>query len=412
MENFSSTGQDGFCLEDWITVADSTDPSNAPTPFDANVSTPFDANVSTPFDANASTLFNANASTPFDANTWDANAITTAAPFKEQTSLFNSSPDLSHQRSVLSTDNSLRQAMDGSDKLENDDMSLSGDHTLPSLDQQSTLTLSTAFQATPSSNRPAPDIMLISSDAVVFCVDQQTILNLSTNSFNSLLPITSTCKIERFVNLHQVDSSELNILLHVLYDLDCTQYNPPLSSILSSIDHFPQFGLSPKALIKSKTSVYEILLSQASLHPLEVYCLCGRHDIHELAIPVSSRLLSLALSTLTDTDAESMGSVYLARLFKLHRTRVETLLRLLLPAPSLHNPTSKCGFEQQKALGAAWTMTTAYLSWSAKPDISISTIRAVFHAMMKHITCPECLKGRDERLNKIIVNWSITKNTI
>ncbi|THU99731.1 hypothetical protein K435DRAFT_937703 [Dendrothele bispora CBS 962.96] len=273
----------------------------------------------------------------------------------------------------------------------------------------STLTLSTAFQAAPSPNRPAPDIMLISSDAVVFCVDQQTILNLSTNSFNSLLPITSTCKIERFVILYQVHSSELNILLHVLYDLDCTQYNPPLPSILSSIDLFPQFGLSPKALIKPKTPVYEILLSQASLHPLEVYCLCGKHDIHELAIPVSSRLLSLALSTLTDKDAEKMGSVYLARLFKLHRARVETLLSLLLPAPSLHNPTSKCGFEQQKALGAAWTMATAYLSWSAKPDISTSTIRVVFHAMMKHIMCPECLKGRDERVNKIIVNWSITK---
>ncbi|THU95010.1 hypothetical protein K435DRAFT_898239, partial [Dendrothele bispora CBS 962.96] len=272
-----------------------------------------------------------------------------------------------------------------------------------------TFALSTAFQATPSSNRPTPDIILISSDAVVFYVDQQTIVNLSTNSFNSLLPITSTCKIERFVNLHQVHSSELNILLHVLYDLDCTQYNPPLSSIVSSIDLFPQFGLSPKALIKPRTSVYEILLSQASLYPLEVYCLCGKHDLHELATPVSSRLLSLALSSLTDRDVERMGSVYLARLFKLHRTRVETLLRLLMPVPYLHNPTNKCGFEQQKALANAWTTTAAYLSRSAKPDISTSTIRAIFNAMMKHITCPDCLRGRDERLNQIIVNWSITK---
>ncbi|THU88673.1 hypothetical protein K435DRAFT_679373, partial [Dendrothele bispora CBS 962.96] len=271
------------------------------------------------------------------------------------------------------------------------------------------LTLSTTFQATPFSNRPTPDIILISSDAVIFYVDQQTILNLSTNSFNSLLPITSTCNIERFANLHQVHSSELNILLHVLYDLDCTQYNPPLPYILSSIDLFPQFGLSPKALIKPKTSVYEILLSQASLYPLEVYCLCGKHDIHELATPVSSRLLSLTLSTLTDKDAERMGSVYLARLFKLHRTRFQTLLRLLIPAPCMHSPTNLCGFEQQKALANAWTMTTAYLSWSAKPDISTSTIRAIFNAMMRHITCPDCLKRRDERLNQSMVNWSMTK---
>ncbi|THU80852.1 hypothetical protein K435DRAFT_785291 [Dendrothele bispora CBS 962.96] len=388
MENFTPTGRDGFRLEDWIdTVAIPTDPSNIP-----------------------------GTSSSFDTNTWDASARATAT--FGQVGLFDTSPILTHQQSILSVDNSLGQAatLDGSDKLENDDSRLSGDQTLQhSLDRQrlNALTLSTAFQANPtSSNRPRPDIMLISSDAVVFFVDQQTLLNLSTNSFNSLLPITSTRKIEHFIHLRQIHSSELNILLHVIYDLDCTQYNPPLPSTLSSIDLFPQFGLSPKALIKPKTPIYEILLSQASLHPLEVYCLCGKHDIHELATPVSSRLLSFVLSTLTDKDAERMGSIYLARLFKLHRTRVETLLRLLMPAPSLHNPTKRCGFEHQKVLASAWTMTTAYLSWSAKPDISTSAIRAVFHAMTKHVTCPDCLKGRDGRLNKIIVNWSMTKNTI
>ncbi|THU90259.1 hypothetical protein K435DRAFT_821195 [Dendrothele bispora CBS 962.96] len=254
-----------------------------------------------------------------------------------------------------------------------------------------------------------PDVMLMSSDAVVFYVNQQTLLNLSTNSFNSLLPITPIHGAEHPIHLPQIHSSELNILLHILYNLDCTQYNPPLPVILSSINLFPEFGLSPKALISPQTHIYKILLSQASLYPLEVYCLCGKYDIYDLATPVSSLLLSLVLSTLTDQDAERMGSVYLARLFKLHRMRVETLLRLLMPAPCLHNPTNKCGFEQQKALTNAWTMTTAYLSWSAKPDISTSTIRAIFNAMMKHITCPDCLKGRDERLNQIIVNWSITK---
>ncbi|THU99729.1 hypothetical protein K435DRAFT_937699 [Dendrothele bispora CBS 962.96] len=99
MENFSPTGHDGFRLEDWITVADSNYPSSA--------------------------------STPFDTNTWDTNAIATTAPF-EQTNFFNTSLKLSHQRSVLFSDNSLRQALVDSDnfKLENDDTvtRLSGDH--------------------------------------------------------------------------------------------------------------------------------------------------------------------------------------------------------------------------------------------------------------------------------------------
>jgi len=42
-------------------------------------------------------------------------------------------------------------------------------------------------------------------------------------------------------------------------------------------------------------------------------------------------------------------------------------------------------------------------------DLSTSNIREIFNAMTKHITCPDCLKGRDERVNKIVVNWSMTK---
>ncbi|THU89733.1 hypothetical protein K435DRAFT_282826 [Dendrothele bispora CBS 962.96] len=73
MENFSPTGRDGFCLEDWIdsdTVATTPDPSNASSPFQ-------------------------------DANTWDANAIATMTP-SEQNGLYDASPSLSYQQPILS----------------------------------------------------------------------------------------------------------------------------------------------------------------------------------------------------------------------------------------------------------------------------------------------------------------------
>ncbi|KAK7439058.1 hypothetical protein VKT23_017764 [Stygiomarasmius scandens] len=333
MENLAPTGRNttfGFRLEDWI------DTSNVPTD---------QSNTSAPL---------------FSSTTWDPNAVANT----DAASLAGPSfVGTSHPRPTLSAENSLGRALDdySMDMRRSDQKDMSGFQT-----QQ--VTLSTAFQEMPAtSNRPTPDVVLVSSDAVVFYVDEGTLLKASYNSFGDLLPITSTKKAERVRNLHDTPSSELNVLLHILYNLDCAQYNPPLPIIISAIDHLPKYGLSPKTLITPQNPIYQLLLTNATIYPLEVYSLCGKYDIYELAVAVSPHLLSLTLSSVTDKDAERMGSLYLARLFRLHRTRVETLFKSLMPPPSLHNPTRKCGFESQKALASAWTMTTAYLSWSAKP---------------------------------------------
>ncbi|KAF5337993.1 hypothetical protein D9758_014333 [Tetrapyrgos nigripes] len=275
------------------------------------------------------------------------------------------------------------------------------------------LTLSTAFQEVPTSpNLPRPDIILVSSDRVVFYVDQQILLKHSNNCFGGLLPLTAKGKAERVRQLADVSSSDLNIILHLLYNLDPTQYQTPLTSIISAIDHLPKYGYIPKSLLTSRSFLYKVLLFYTPLYPLRLYLLCGKHDLYELAVAVSSNTLSTDLSSLTDDDAERMGSVYLGRLFRLHRSRIATLKASLMPPPALHNPTKECGFENQRVLSSAWMMATAYLLWSAKPDTSTSAIRGVFNSMTKHITCRDCCKGRDDRINKIVINWSLSKCTI
>ncbi|KAK7443734.1 hypothetical protein VKT23_015516 [Stygiomarasmius scandens] len=261
---------------------------------------------------------------------------------------------------ILSTDNSLNQALG------------TPEHELnPSLDRDKqdfdSLTLSTAFQEVPNPSLPPPDLILLSSDGVVFYVNEDSLLRASDNSFSGLLPIAANDKIERVRHLHKTHSSELNIILHILYNMDCAQYNPQLSTIISAIDHLPQYGYTPKQWISSKNFIYHLLLVQAPLYPLDIYCLCGKHELYELATAVSPHLLSLDLSTLTDEHAERMGSVLLARLFKLQRARVAALLNSIMPPPPLHIPTEECGYEDQQSMSSAWTMTAAYFSWSAKP---------------------------------------------
>ncbi|KAF5361442.1 hypothetical protein D9758_006149 [Tetrapyrgos nigripes] len=273
------------------------------------------------------------------------------------------------------------------------------------------LTISTAFQeSSDDPDRPTPDIILISSDSVVFYVAQAALLSASDNSFGGLLPVTSEYNIERVRYLPKVQSSELNVMLHIIYAANCARFCPSLQVIIRAIDLLPEYGTPPNTWITTTNPIYDLLLLHVPIYPLDIYSLCGRHDIYELAIAVSPHLLSFDLSSLTDEDAESMGSLYLIRLFRLHRSRVEALVTSLMPAPDLHDPTRDCGFEsQQKILLSAWTMAVAYLSQCAKPNITMSDIRSVFDSMTTHITCEDCLKGRDDRVNKIVLNWTLVK---
>ncbi|KAF5361445.1 hypothetical protein D9758_006147 [Tetrapyrgos nigripes] len=275
------------------------------------------------------------------------------------------------------------------------------------------LTISTAFQESPDDlDRPTPDTILISSDSVAFHVAQASLLNASDNSFGGLLPITSEYKIERVRYLPKVQSSELNVMLHIIYATNWAHFCPSLQVIIRAIDHLPKYGIAPNTWITTTNPIYDLLLLYVPIYPLDIYSLCGRHDIYELATAVSPHLLSFDLSSLTGEDAESIGSLYLTRLFRLHRSRVEALVDSLMPAPNLHNPTQDCGYESQKTLLSAWTMAVTYLSRCAKPDITTGDIRNVFDSMTTQITCKDCLKGRDDRVNKIVLNWTLTKITI
>ncbi|KAF5361504.1 hypothetical protein D9758_006143 [Tetrapyrgos nigripes] len=357
-----------------------------------------------PFGADPSAGYNMNADFGSDLN----------APLSA-THSFTRPPLLSR----LSAENSLRQALDDTSIYPNSpesratESSIAESEEMPGILDIESLTVSTAFQeSSDDPDRPIPDIILISSDSVVFYVAQAALLNASENSFGDLFPVTSEDKLERVRYLPKVQSSELNVMMHIIYAANCARFCPSLQVVIRAIDHLPKYGIAPNMWVTKTNPIYDFLLLQASMHPLDLYCLCGRHDIYDLGTAVSAHLLSFNLGSLTDEDAESMGSLYLARLFRLHRSRVKTLMGLLMPAPDLHDPTRDCSFESQKALLSAWTMAVVYISQCARPDMLTSTIRSIFASMTGLITCRECLRGRDDRVNKIVVNWTLTKNTI
>jgi hypothetical protein len=166
------------------------------------------------------------------------------------------------------------------------------------------------------------------------------------------------------------NSHVLNIVLHLLYMIPCTHFSPPVDVISEAIGALKRYGVSIKPFAAPDTCLYDLILSRAPLHPIELYALAAEHELHDLAVAISPHLMSFNLSTLTDEIAIQIGPTYLKSLFFLHLGRNEALKRLLFTPPTLHGPTLQCDFAEQKKLTRAWALAAAYLAWDARPGLS------------------------------------------
>lgn len=211
-----------------------------------------------------------------------------------------------------------------------------------------------------------------------FYVHTTQVLALSTNHFDDLVP-PKPHKSKMRDDLGPVvpvpeSASVLNIVLHAVYDISCAHYHPGVDTLIAAVEAMAKYGLPPRRHIAPSTPLYSLILGQAPMQPIVVYALAAAHDLYDLAVPVSSHLLSFALHTLTDDLAIRIGPVYMKRLFFLHLGRLDALKRLLLPPPHPHPPTSGCDFTEQKKLTRAWALASAYLAWDARPGTDIVKI--------------------------------------
>jgi hypothetical protein len=238
------------------------------------------------------------------------------------------------------------------------------------LDKPTLVSVSTTFYPGAQIYSVAPDTILLSSDAVFFYVHSQRLLDASDNSFHSLLPTPASSFDDRESIVQAPESSAvLNIILHTIYEISCSHYSPSFPNLITAVSRLPFYGIHPKSVIAPSTPLSTILLSYAPLYPIELYALAASFDLYELAVTTSSHLLSFTLSSLTDDMAESIGPVYLKRLFFLHFGRIEALKRVLLSPPPPHPPTPSCDFADQKKVTRAWALASAYLAWDARPGL-------------------------------------------
>ncbi|KAH9948654.1 hypothetical protein B0H21DRAFT_707597 [Amylocystis lapponica] len=255
------------------------------------------------------------------------------------------------------------------------------------------------------------DLIILSSDAVFFYVHCHSLLEASDNNFDSFLSAELTKDSEDMLPIVSLPetASVLNVVLHTVYYMSCSHYSPSPDTLIAAVDTLVKYGIHIKAHIAPGTPLYSIILAQAPLAPMPMYALAAKHDLYELAVPISAHLLSFTLSALTDEQAAQMGSTYLRRLFFLHLGRIDALKRLLLEPPHLHPPTPTCDFVEQKKLTRAWALATAYLAWDARPDLSISAMERALLPLGEQLSCEQCQNSLNERIKPLIVQWAIVR---
>ena len=250
----------------------------------------------------------------------------------------------------------------------------------PKEEDEETASVSTAFHPTSFPELPSFDTILASSDRVLFYVHSNTILatcelafreylggSLDNPNFRDILiPIPST-------------SAELNVILHMFYGLSSAPYSPTFEILSNAVDSMPTYSITPRKHIHPETPLYTLLLSYAPLCPVDVYALAAHHKIHSLAVMTSSHLLSYPLHTITDSQADRMGALYLKKLMALHIDRLNALKDVLLKPPYPHPPTRVCDFSSQRKLIRAWSLVSANLAWDARPGKTFLVL--FFHSL-------------------------------
>ncbi|KAF9256881.1 hypothetical protein L218DRAFT_949615 [Marasmius fiardii PR-910] len=257
------------------------------------------------------------------------------------------------------------------------------------------------------------DMTLLSNDSVVFYTHERTLLQASNNSFRNLLPLqTGTEYEERVVFLPDIASPELEIMLLAVHNVPASRNGSmgiQVQPVMRGIDFLSEYGITPSTCITPASHLYQHMLFLAPFHSLEIFAIAAQYGLVSLAVTVSSHTLMHDLSQLSDDLLRRAGAIYVLRLHQLHMERLQTLKMLLTAELGLHNPTPECDFVSQKRLKEMWTIAVANLLFLTKPDTTTTLIKEKITEYTSALTCPDCLRLRDNQLNKVISEWSVTR---
>ncbi|CUA78241.1 hypothetical protein RSOLAG22IIIB_13020 [Rhizoctonia solani] len=272
------------------------------------------------------------------------------------------------------------------------------------------------------------DVLFLTSDQVFFYAHRSVILQHSSNCFGGLLVDTMDNTDEEIdVSQPMSDSDSLlgiepklvvidssanifNVVLLALYQFPIQQFAPSNDTLCQVIPTLTSLGYDPSVIAYPRSELYGLLLRSAAADPYPMYAAAAQCSFESLAVSVSALTLRRPLHEITEELAQQMGPIYLRRLFFLHLGRADALKRIVLPQPNLHPPESNphCDSESQKCIQRAWTLASAYIISQNHPG----EVNDVVSLLGTRVECTECGRSLQERISRLVNDWSAVKYTI
>ncbi|CAE6420065.1 unnamed protein product [Rhizoctonia solani] len=269
------------------------------------------------------------------------------------------------------------------------------------------------------------DVLFLTTDQVFFYTHRSVLLRSSSNFFGGLLVDDNTHNAREEVDVSQpmsdlslepkvvpvnISSSVLNLVLLALYEFPIQKFAPSNESLREVLLTLTNLGYDPSFIAYPRSELYGLLLKSAAADPLRMYAAAAQCSFESLAVSVSALTLRTPLHEITDELARQMGPVYLRRLFFLHLGRADALRRIALPLPSLHPPETndRCNAEAQKGIQRAWTLASAYIIAQSHPG----EVNSVVSLLGARVECTECTRSLQERISRLVHDWSAVKYTI
>ncbi|TRM69736.1 hypothetical protein BD626DRAFT_563461 [Schizophyllum amplum] len=248
--------------------------------------------------------------------------------------------------------------------------------------EQTTMSVSTAFNAnaSPSRHHP-PDFEITSADEVLFFVSSVMLAGASCNGFLQAYPVAGG----RLRNSEPADV--LNLVLHAAYGASVAPFSPSLDTIAAAIGRLESTGWARKR----------------SSRP---------YDLRRLAEMASAHLLAYPLHVMTDADAEAMGAL-IGRGWSCCSIVVSQLRILLEPTQEFHPRTPTCGFTAQRRLATAWTRMALHVTAEGGPGRCVGYYPAGSVILYQERDIVHGLQDdAHERIWKAVVDWTMLPTTV
>jgi hypothetical protein len=282
-----------------------------------------------------------------------------------------------------------------------------------------------------------PDFVILSKDGIFFYAHRHRLHDFPLFLVALTQRATSVSGNPDVQRISFPESSHvLSILLHDAYGLEEINFlePPPLVELIDAVSALEKYGFVPVAhYITPSSTVFQLFTHHASLpctlselpvsrpnlaNPaLLIYILAAKHDLEDLAVVVSSGLLSFPLYTLTDEDAVQLGALYMRRLFQLQLTRTEALKALLCTPPCstsewfMKSASSKhtCDLGELDKMTRAWALASSYVILTATPDLEVHALDSILRPLGDDLSCSGCKRLWAERVYETVARYGSLK---